>query len=204
MNIQYSPHSFKYTVLRNASTQNHKEQKSFSRWALSSAPCMSSNWFFFFVTLNHVFWKHCYYPPMAHCTDECLSTSSPMFLSQSLSKCWINQPFNSRSYHEAAKPHFQFLHYSCCFLQQRHLFSVDSAFLSHNIICTMAGMFTWLLYILNDLLIANPICAQGFIKFGFRYSELVSVLILFSHCTKPVLNIDLFFIGVVPHVVKIW
>lgn len=58
-----------------------------------------------FSPLNPVFWKHCYYPPVARCTDECLSALSAMFLSQSLSKCWINQPFNSRSYHDAAKPH---------------------------------------------------------------------------------------------------
>lgn len=95
--------AFPPVQIKSASTQAHEEQKSLSRWALSSAPCRSSNWFF--LPLNPVFWKHCYYPPVAYCTDECLSTLSPMFLSQSLSTCWINQPFNSRSYHEAAKPH---------------------------------------------------------------------------------------------------
>ncbi len=55
------------------------------------------------LPLNTLLWKHCYYPPVAHCTDECLPTLSPMFPSQSLSKCWINQPFSSRSHHEAAK-----------------------------------------------------------------------------------------------------
>lgn len=148
--LRYSIHQraclfhFPYTVpIRLTSTQAHKEWKSFSRWALPSAPCISSNRFF--LPVNPVFWKHCYYPPVAHCTDECLSILSPMFLSQSLSKCWINQPFNSRSYHEASKLHdrpFAIPTVFLLFFQQRHLPSVDSG------VCTLVEAFRWLLYIL--------------------------------------------------------
>lgn len=125
-----------------ASTQAHKEWKSFSRWALSSAPCLSSNWFF--LPLNPVFWKHCYYPPVARCTDECLSTLSPMFLSQSLSKCWINQPFNSMSYHEAAKPHDRPIPtlFLLFFPWTKTSLLCGFSCLPHEVICTLVETFT--------------------------------------------------------------
>lgn len=155
--------SFKYAVLiRSASAQAHKEWKSFSRWALSSASCLSYNWFL--LLLNHVFWKHCYYPPVAYCTDECFSTFSPMFPSQSLSKCWINQAFNSRSYHEAAKPHFQFLKYPCCFFPTKKSLLCGFWYLSHRIISTLAEAFTWLLYILINLVTVSSV-PWNFCKF---------------------------------------